>query len=282
MRMMKSLVGLGAVASLMTLMPSAQAQLNISLESSRDTFLLYEPIVFKVTLQNVTGSPVALQDHPVSKRPWLTFQIFRNGGDKVSPTSDFSMPAEVLKPGETKTIDVNITPLYKLRDSGQYDIKAAVTMAGRQSFMTGSLRFNIGKGELVWVRDLMVNGAKRTYSLIRFLGKADSSLYLRVEEVDKNLVYTTTRLGSIIGFTEPEIKFDSEGKLHLLHVSTSSLYRYSRLTADGALEYQEDRRADGLVPALIQTNDGGVQLAGGNNIRLQEKRKKLSEDQMGL
>lgn len=282
MQIMKYVTGFGIAMTLLGMVTSAQAQLNISLESSRDTFLLYEPIEFRVKLQNLTGSPIALQDHPVSKRPWLSFQIFGSGGQKISPTGSFSIPAEVLKPGESKLVAVNITPLYKIRNTGQYDIRASVNIAGKKSFMTGSLRFNVGSGDVIWVKELTVDGEKRTYSLIRFLERAKSTFYIRVEAVDENLVYTTTRLGEIVGYTEPDVKFDSEGKIHLLHVSTSTLHRYSRLTKDGALEYQEDRRVTGIVPALVKTNDGGVQLAGGYDVRQQVKRKKLSEDQMGL
>ncbi|MEM1158198.1 MAG: hypothetical protein AAGH72_08085 [Verrucomicrobiota bacterium] len=261
---------------------SGHAQLSVSLESTRDTFLLYEPMEFNVRLQNLTGSPIALQDHPVHKRSWLSFQIFGSSGEKIGPTGNGSLPPQVLKPGESKTLQVNITPLYKIRSTGQYDIRANVNIAGGQSFITGSIRINVGKGEVTWVRDINVDGVKRTYSLIRFLDQSKSSLYLRVEEVDKNLVYSTTRLGEIVGFTTPDVKFDSDGKIHLLHVSTSALHRYSRLTRNGILEYQEDRQVAGMAPALIETDDGGVQLAGGFNTRKQVKRKKLSEDQMGL
>ena len=261
---------------------TAQAQLSLSLESSRSTFLLYEPMEFDVRIQNMTGSPIALQDHPVTKRSWLSFQIFDSSGEKIASTGNATIPPQVLKPGEAKSLRINSTPMYRIRSTGQYDIRANVSIAGGKSFVTGSLRFNVGKGEVTWVQDRNVNGVQRTYSLIRFLDQHRSSLYLRVEEVDQNLVYSTIRLGEVVGFTKPEIMFDSDGKVHLLHVSTSTLHRYSRLTKDGALEYQEDRQVAGAVPTLVQTSDGGVQLAGGFNVRQQVKRRKLSEDQMGL
>jgi len=270
------------VLVLWTLLTTAQAQLSLSLESSRSTFLLYESMEFDVRIQNLTGSPLALQDHPIRKRAWLSFQIFGSSGEKISATGNAVVPPQVLKPGESKTLRINITPMYKIRSTGQYDIRANVNIAGGKSFVTSSLRFNVGKGEVTWVQNKRVNGVNRTYSLIRFLDQFRSSVYLRVEEVDRNLVYSTIRLGEIVGFTKPEVEFDSEGKIHLLHVSTSTLHRYSRLTKDGALEYQEDRQVTDAAPALVKTEDGGVQLAGGFNIREQVKRKKLSEDQMGL
>lgn len=260
----------------------ASGQIRVSMESSRSTYLLFEPIVFSVTLTNTTSSPLALNDHPVSGRPWLTFQIFRADGSKVMPVSGYSVPPQVLRPGETKILDVNITPLYRVRDTGPYDIRAVVNLAGRQSFQTGRLRFVVGKGEETWTVNREVDGEQRRYSLIRFLEREDSNLYIRVEEPANNTVYSTVRLGTVVGYTRPQVQFDAEGNLHVLHINTAKLHRYSRISPDGQVLEQEDRSAAGTAPTLISGNDGSVEVAGGINMSEKPTRRKLSEDQMGL
>jgi hypothetical protein len=252
------------------------------MESSRSTYLLFEPVVFSLQLTNTTASPLALSDHPVSGRPWLTFQIFRADGSKVMPVSGYSVPSQVVKPGESKIIDVNVTPLYRIRDTGPYDIRAVVTLAGRQSFQTGRLRFVIGKGEESWTDTREVDGEQRRYSLIRFLEKQDSNLYIRVEEPANNTVYSTSRLGTVVGYTQPQVQFDSKGHLHVLHINTSNLHRYSEISPDGQILRQEDRQVAGSVPRLVPGQDGSIDVAGGVDVNAQPSRRKLSEDQMGL
>jgi len=257
-------------------------QLTLGIKADRETYLLFEPILFTVNLTNTSVSPVALNDHPVTGRPWLTFQIFRADGTKVQATGQFSVPPQVLRPGESTSMEVNITPLYAIRDTGPYTIRGVVTMAGRKSFQTGQLRFIVGKGDESWSEERTINGNKRRYALIRFLGKDTSSLYLRVEEPESNLVYVTQKLGSLAGYTRPQVLFDSRERIHVLHISSGQMHRYSRLGPDGRLLYQEDREGLGTTPRLVNNNGGMVQLVGGLNTRDQPKRRRLSEDQQGL
>lgn len=274
-----------ACAMLIASAPPVFGQLKISIESNRSTYLLYEPIVFSLSLTNTTGSPVALSENPVTKRPWLSFQIFRADGSKVMPVSGYSVPAEVLKPGESKILDVNITPLYRIRNTGPYEIRAVVTLAGRQqTFQTSKIRFVLGKGEEFWTQTRQVDGEKRHYSLIRFLERESSSLYLRVEAPQKNIVYATQRLGTVVGYTKPQVQFDGSGNLHILHVKTSQLYCYSKMGANGALFDQENRQVvgPGSVPRLVAREDGTIALAGGVDIQARPTRRRLSDDQTGF
>ncbi|MEM6820851.1 MAG: hypothetical protein AAF558_02755 [Verrucomicrobiota bacterium] len=268
---------------LLSLAHQSYAQLQISLEAQRDTFLLYEPIVFKLTVTNTSASPIALTENPGSKRPWLAFQIFRADRTKVSAVDGYSVPSQIVDPGQSTTLEVNITPLYRIRSSGQYDIQAVVQVPGGRSFITTRLRFHIGIGEVGWSEDVLMNGVTRKYSLIRFLESKKSALYLRVEEPDENLVYTTTRLGSVVGFTQPQVQFDANGELHILHISASTLHRYTHASAEGAILYREDRQAlPGAAPRLVEQNGGKVMVAGGVDMKGKQKRRKLSEDQLGL
>ena len=261
---------------------SAYGQIRVGLDGQRDTFLQFEPIVFRVKLQNTSTSPVTLQDHPVSGRPWLAFQIFKANGEKVRAVEGYSVPSQVLRPGESTAIEVNITQLYSVRETGPYDLSAVVSIAGGRSFVTGKIRFYVGKGEEVWLKEFPVGEGKRTYSLIRFLENRESALYVRVEEPAKNLVYTTSRLGSVVGYTSPDVKRDPAGRLHILHVNTSQMHRYSVISPDGLLLEQEDRVDEGGAPRLIANESGTVKHAGGVDIRSKPKRRKLSEDQAGL
>ncbi len=261
---------------------TALANVRLALESDRDTYLLYEPVIFNLRIQNIGSETMALQDHPVTKRPWLSFLIFKADGNKVGATGSFSVPPQVLKQGESSVMEIDITPLYQIRESGRFDVQAVVSIPGKSTYQTGRLRIYVGRGEEVWRREINRNGVIRVYSLIRFLEKKNSSLYVRVEEPSQNLVYTTQRLGFMAGYTSPTVEFDAAGSMHVMHETAVRKYRYSIISLDGQMLDQQDRIAERDVPRLALSPEGNVVVAGGVNPSGKVKRRNLSEDQMGL
>ncbi|MDR1190955.1 MAG: hypothetical protein LBK60_04715 [Verrucomicrobiales bacterium] len=259
---------------------ATRAQVRLQLSQPRNLYLQYESIDLTVTLTNVTDASVNLGPDENGK-PWLSFLVFAQDGGAVSQVKPVEVPPLTLAPDESKQVTVNILPCYGIRSTGGYSTQAIVQIPGLKPIMTGKLFLTIGKGETMWTQSIFNTGIKRIYSLIRFLDVDDSNLYLRVEEPDQNLLYTTIRLGRIVTFAEPVVQFDAHGHLHIVQVVGAKTYRYTEADASGVILYQEDRAEVPRLPrpTLAKTTDGEVQFIGGLTRQALAERAKLSETQ---
>jgi hypothetical protein len=262
---------------------SAQAQVQVKFSQARTLYLQYESIDLTLSLTNVSDAPVNLAASDEGKS-WLSFLVFNRGGagegSFVEQVRDVAIDPVRLLPGETKQVTVNIMPYYAIRSTGGYSAQAVVNIPGLAPLMTGKLYFTVGKGEQVWKQETFNLGVKRVYKLIRFLDVHDANLYLRVEEPDQNLVYSTVRLGRLVAFAEPAVEFDAAGNIHIVQVTGSHYYRYTAADANGRILKQEDRSAmAGAEPTVVKAKDGTVQFVGGFSKQMAAKRAKLSETQ---
>jgi hypothetical protein len=110
-----------------------------------------------------------------------------------------------------------------------------------------------------------VEGGERTYSLIRFSPRPDSTeLYLRVEEPGENVVYSNVGLGEIEAFVDPQVFFDPQGNIHILHMLAMSTYLYTRADAQGKIAHQGIFKTfQQIPPRLSKMEDGSIFVAGG-------------------
>jgi hypothetical protein len=118
---------------------------------------------------------------------------------------------------------------------------------------------------------------------MRFNTRDDSSLYLRVEEPEENIVYCTYQLGRYVSIQKPEARFDSEGMLHILHPVGTTTYRYTQADAQGNILLHEDREMAANGPFLRDNGAGAVALVGGiaHGAGAARQREKLSTGQSG-
>ncbi|MDX6765836.1 MAG: hypothetical protein SFU85_03510 [Candidatus Methylacidiphilales bacterium] len=260
---------------------AGQAQVRVILSAEKSTFLLFEALPLSVKLTNASDERIVLNND--GGRPWLSFII--QGADRRVVRTESKLETEplVLEPGSSRILTFDLTPHYAIRDSGQYSVQASVAIPGGRSFLTDALVLNVGKGEVIWTKSYQEAGSQRVVSLIRFIDKKDSSLYLRVEEPRENLVYTTFKLGRVISYTTPEVRIDAFRNIHVLHPVGPRLFRYTQTDANGQIVRQEDREVQGsLPPALQARDDGRVEFVGGRKMDVANERPKLSELQQGL
>jgi hypothetical protein len=277
---MKSIVAIGIGLLSLMLVTAAQAQVKVQLSQERSIYLQYEALELAVTITNVTDSPISLNAGNNGKS-WLSFLVFTQDGSTVDSIKPVDIGQVTLKPGETQRFVVNILPYYGIRSTGGYSVQAVINIPGLTPIMTGKLYFTEGKGETISTQEIYNMGVKRVYSLIRFLDVNDCNLYLRVEEPDLNLVYSTVRLGKVVNFTEPEKQFDAKGNLHIVQVVGTNIYRYTEADPQGNILKQETRSgvAGQYVPTLAQEKDGSIVFAGGQGKVDKVKRAKLSDSQ---
>ena len=271
--------GLLSLAAIAT----ASAQVQVKFSQERTLYLQYEPLEVTVTLSNVTDAPISLSTDSNGKS-WLSFLVFAQDGTTVNPLKPVDLGQVTLNAKESRQFTVNLLPFYAIRSTGGYSAQAVVSIPGLTPMMTGKLFFTVGKGEKVWSQPIYNMGVQRVYSLIRFLEVNDCNLYLRVEEPDQNLVYTTVRLGKVINFTDPVELFDAEGNFHVVHVIGSNAYCYTKTDALGTIVSQEIRTGvAGLTPpTLAKSSAGEVAFVGGQGKDQKIERSKLSDTQGAL
>ncbi len=269
---------LGLLLTLLAAAGTAHAQLKMGLEAERMNYLLYERLPLKVTLENTAGFDLSFAD--AEGKPWLSFYVTQDDGsfvpaDRKGPQKPLLLPA-----GKRAGFTVDLTPLYAIRSPGRYKVQAVVDVADRE-YLSAPIFVTIASGQTVWKERRAIDGSMRTYSLVRFSPtQKNTDLYLRVEDEAQNIVYTNILLGEAVDFETPATQFDAAGKLHILNLAGTALYRYSRANPDGVVEAQATYFAlNESSPRLQTTTEGGVFVAGGREENPAIHRDKLSDAQ---
>jgi hypothetical protein len=265
----------------------ALGQVQVTSQTERTNYLLYERVDLLVTIQNTSDSELLLDNN--EGHPWLSFLVSKHNRLPVRPERDSNFAALSLKVGETKTLRVNLTPLFSFREEGQYTAEAVIDLPGAGQMISQPVPFVVMKGTTVWSQMRPVDSSERTYSLIRFSPDADTTrLYLRVENPSENTVFANLALGDIASYRDPEVFFDPAGDLHVLQPIALSTYLYSRADPDGkildqrvfkSVSIQDPSGSVRVPPRLAKTDDGNVTVIGGKLEDPNKPREKLSDAQ---
>jgi hypothetical protein len=261
----------------------ATAQLQVSAQTARTNFLLYERVDLIVTITNIGETDILLDNN--EGQPWLSFVLTHRQEKNdipVQPERDSNFAALTVKAGETKTLRVNLTPLFSFREEGDYRAAVVIDLPGQGQIMSDSVPFTVLNGHKVWSQTRSVDGTMRDYSLVRFSPDANSTnIYLRVESPSENLVYTNISLGEVISSVDPEVFFDPAGNLHILNPFAMGTYLYTRADPSGKIVHQGIFKTfNQIPPRLYKLADGNVIVGGGLEEDPNAPREKLSTGQV--
>jgi hypothetical protein len=275
---MRLLAAIGALCFLVS-GSLAHAQIQVSAQTARTDFLLYERVDLIVTIANIGESDIILDNS--EGESWLSFLVSKKNRLPVHPERQSTFKPVSLKIGETKTLRINLTPLFSFREEGDYSAQAVIELPGAGQIVSGSVPFTILRGRTVWSETRPVNGGQRVYSLIRFSPTPNTTnLYLRVEDPSENVVLANLALGEVVAYIDPEVFFDPEGNLHELHPLAMSTYLYTRADPSGKILHQGIFKTFQAVrPRLAKVEDGNVIIQGGMEENLNAPRETLSEGQ---
>ena len=112
-------------------------------------------------------------------------------------------------------------------------------------------------------RGSKVAGSARTYSLMTNRFPNHTSLYVRVEDKDSGMVYSTFSLGQIIAFDQPQAEFDRSNQLHVLYCAAPRNWSYARIGLNGELLSRASFAETKTRPRLVHSDEGVVKIAGG-------------------
>jgi hypothetical protein len=268
----------GALCFLATI-SFASAQIQLSAQTQRTDFMLYERVDLYVTIVNESESDLMLNND--EGHPWLSFLVSKHNKLPVRPERQGTFKPISLKVGETKTLKINLTPLFSFREEGDYSASAVVDLPGQGEIMSDNVPFTVMKGREVWTDSRPVAGTRRVYSLLRFSPKFDETkLYLRVEEPDDNVVLANLALGDVVAYVDPEVFFDPQGNLHVMQPIAMGTYLYTRADATGKVLHQTVFKTyQEIRPRLTKMEDGNIIVVGGQEENPSTPREHLSDGQ---
>src|SRR2546423_9816939 len=247
----------------------AQAQTQVELSFKRVQYISHEPILATVRIANNSGRAIDLRDD--SGQHWFGFEINAGEGRLLAPLRpDAGEPALYVGVGETVTRKINLTSLFPVHDFGTYHVRANVFFADlNKLFYSTTKVVQVTDARPIWQKTVGVPegmpgaGEARTYSLLsnRFLDH--TSLYVRVENKDTGVVYTTYSLGRIIASDDPQAEIDRANQLHVLHCAAPRTWAYSHVGLNGDLLAHSTFLETKTRPHLRHTADGAIAVSGG-------------------
>lgn len=261
----------------------ASAQVQVSTQTERTSFLLFERVDLLVTVSNIGDTDLLLSNN--EGHPWLSFLVSEHLNHNYMPVRqerDSNFAPLTLKAGENKTLRVNLTPLFTFREEGDFRASAVIDLPGEGQVISNDTAFTVLKGREVWSQMRPVDGSQRVYSLLRFSPDPTvTDLYLRVADPSENLVYANLGLGELVAYIDPEVFFDPQGNIHVLHPFAMGTYLYTRADPDGKIIHQGIFKTfHQIPPRLHKLDDGNVIVVGGMEDDPNAQREKLSDGQL--
>ena len=258
-----------ALALLCALAPRLHAQIVVRTEIPRHLYLCYEPIIATVSITNLTGRDLTLEDKAPEK--WFSFEIVNAANMPIPPrTADYHLPPLTIPVGQTVKRKVNLVNLYPVTDYGAYHVRAAIYMAAMDKFFASPATvIEISEGKTLWQQTVGIPdgqknaGQYRSYELLSFRQPKDNMLYVRISDHDAGVVYGTFALGRLINGYDPEAQVDTQSQLHILEMVAPKEYLYSHLGPNAEMLGQQDYADLKTRPHLRRSAEGAVAIAGG-------------------
>ena len=242
---------------------------------SRSHFLLYERVDVVVSLTNIGNSDLQLNND--EGQPWLSFLVMGEHEQHtflpVHSERQSNFAPLTLKMNETKTLRVNITPLFTMRAEGNYRVSAVVDLPGAGQIVTDAVA--------VHHRARACPCSTRCGWWTRWNAITRSSAFRPTRRTraficasnrpSENTVYSNYALGPLVVSIDPTMFFDPQGNVHVLQPMSQGTYLYTRTDPDGKLLAQrlfkstmaDDGSGMRVRPLLVKSDDGNVYVSGG-------------------
>jgi hypothetical protein len=248
------------------------AQLQVDIKLKRTLYLSYEPILIAVSLTNLTGNPLPLND--ADGDHWFGFQIETLDGRPIAPRSlNYSNEPLVLEAGQKLTRTVNLTPLFPIGEFGGYRIRAAIYAATlKRYFNSPPLNIEITDGRPIFQKTVGVPegmpgaGEMRNITVLTHRLPNSSQLYVRIENTKGGTVFCTHRLGRLVSYGTPEILLDKKNQIHVLQNVAPKSFLYSHIGLNGEVLQRKTYSQIVKRPILRESPDGAIQVIGAREI----------------
>ncbi len=251
-----------------TLVGAANAQIGVQLKFTRLQYIAYEPLIATVSITNRAGRDIDLRDDAGER--WFGFEITGHDGQSVGAGNPPESAPLHIEAGKTVTQKINLSAQYPIQESGPYHVRAHVYFADLSRYFYSATKVvEVTEARPIWKQSVGVpaasggGGDSRAYSLLANRFSDHTSLYVRVEDETRGVVYATYSLGRVIAFDEPHAEIDRENKLHVLHCSAPRTWSYATVGLDGQMLSHTTIVETKSRPHFKRTADGEVAVVGG-------------------
>src|SRR4029450_5362820 len=248
---------------------SGEAQIQVDLKFKRLQYIAYEPVMATLGITNLAGRDVEL--HDADGQAWFGFEVTGSEGQLIARTAtDSTQPPLKIEAGQKVTQRIDLAALYSVHDFGTYHVRAHIYFADLgKVFYSPSRVFEVTDARPMWHQtvgipaEVAAPGDARTYSLLSNRFPDHTSLYVRVQDRDKGIVYATYSLGRSIAFEQPQAEIDRANQLHVLHCAAPRAWTYSRARLTGELLGHSSFIEAQTRPRLVRSTNGEVAVRGG-------------------
>jgi hypothetical protein len=247
---------------------AAEAQVEVDLKFKRLQYIAHEPVVATLAITNLAGRDIDL--HDADGQSWLGFEITGSDEQPIAPLNAANREAPLrIQAGQRVTRQIDLTPLYPVYEYGAYHVRSNIYFADLGKFFySGTRVFEVTDARPIWEQTVGVpdgggSGEVRTYSLMTNRFPDHTSLYVRVQDKDKGVVYATYSLGRTIGFEQPQAEIDRSNRLHVLHCEAPRAWSYARIGLNGELLTHSSFMETNTRPRLVHSGGGEVAVHGG-------------------
>ena len=248
------------------------AQLQVDIKLKRTLYVSYEPILITVSMTNLSGNPLPLND--ADGNHWFGFQIETLDGRPIAPRSlNYTNEPLVLEAGQKLTRTVNLTPLFPIGEFGGYRIRAAIYAATlKRYFNSPPLNIEITDGRPIFQKNVGVpegmpgSGETRNITVLTHRLPNSTQLYVRIENTKGGTVFCTHRLGRLVSYGTPEILLDKKNQIHILQNVAPKAFLYSHIGLNGEVLQRKTYSQIVKRPILREGPDGVIQVIGAQEI----------------
>ncbi len=273
-----------ATVLLASLTQQGHAQLLVSIDVPRDSYVQQEPTLVTVTVENRAGKDIVLGG-PGGKS-WLQMEIKeisaeRPEGNLLSGRNNQepSPKTLVLKDGESTQRKVDLQAFYPMQ-TGQFTVNCSVYFSDLDRWV-GPER---SKPVLItsprkpfFEQTVGTNGDTGSSSYRRYkLFSSPSTFQEGALKTPRNLIYMQLvdeqndetiqiyPIGELMRFYPPQPTTDAGGNLHVLFQSTPRMFAHAMVDAKGQLKvFDTYETVEGSRPQLVRNNSGVVAVRGG-------------------
>lgn len=268
---------------------AAQAQITVSLQLPRSNYLVDEPLKATLTITNLAGREITLEDNP-QDGPWCFFQVKALRGEHIpSRKSNLTFPPLRIPVGESVSRQVDLTELYRIDEAAQLRIRACVNFAPTHNqFWSAPLNVTTDSGRLLWSQTVGVpdgrpgEGRYRTFSLLTHQRPDGIYLFAKLEGKEEGLRFGCHPLGRLLSAMQPEPELDAENNLYVFHANSESSYMLSQVDVGtgqmGQALYKSINGRRGR-PHMRKAQSGQLFVTGGVRVLEEEKNGASKPDQ---
>jgi hypothetical protein len=244
-----------------------QAQVEVRLLPSQETYLVGEQLKVGVQIINFTGRTLTLGNGP----GWIQFAVESVDGGIVNRLQDAPETGEFKLDTSLKgTVYFDLQPLFDLTQSGRYRLSATISVDSQTEVVSQIAHFDITNGSRMWDREFGLPSEdgqstveRRKYIVQQANYHRSIQLYLRITDSSEGRTFKVVSLGKTVNSTRPQFAVDKESHLHILHQGGIHDFSYHTINYLGEIQVRQNYLYTDTRPMLRVNSEGEVAVFGG-------------------